>query len=68
MAANVALSAEASHLFRIRRTLLKMLKKRNYVVDIAQLEMTAESFQDQFSEQPKRNDLTILAEHAVEAA
>jgi len=62
----MVLSAEASHLFRIRRTLLKMLKKRNYIVDEAQLEMTAESFQDQFTEQPKRSDLTILAEHETD--
>ncbi|KAH8043718.1 DNA-directed 5'-3' RNA polymerase [Aureococcus anophagefferens] len=61
------LSAEASHLFRIRRTLLKMLKKRNYVVDVAQLEMSSEAFQEQFGEQPKRTDLTILAEHETDA-
>ena len=58
-----ALTGEASHLFRIRRTLLKMLKKRSYVVDAAQLAMTPRGFVDQFGDQPKRNDLTILAEH-----
>mgnify|MGYP002019360681 CR=1 FL=1 len=62
-----ALTGEASHLFRIRRTLLKMLKKRSYVVDAAQLAMTPRGFVDQFGDQPKRNDLTILAEHETDA-
>ena len=62
-----ALTGEASHLFRIRRTLLKMLKKRSYVVDAAQLAMTPLCFVDQFGDQPKRNDLTILAEHETDA-
>ena len=62
-----ALTGEASHLFRIRRTLLKMLKKRSYVVDAAQLAMTPLCFVDQFGDQPKQNDLTILAEHETDA-
>ena len=62
-----ALTGEASHLFRIRRTLLKMLKKRSYVGDAAQLAMTPRGFVDQFGDQPKRNDLTILAEHETDA-
>ena len=62
-----ALTGEASHLFRFRRTLLKMLKKRSYVVDAAQLAMTPRGFVDQFGDQPKRNDLTILAEHETDA-
>ena len=62
-----ALTGEASHLFRIRRTLLKMLKTRSYVVDAAQLAMTPRGFVDQFGDQPKRNDLTILAEHETDA-
>ena len=62
-----ALTGEASHLFRIRRTLLKMLRKRSYVVDAAQLAMTPRGFVDQFGDQPKRNDLTILAEHETDA-
>ena len=62
-----ALTGEASHLFRIRRTLLKMLKKRSYVVDASQLAMTPRGFVDQFGDQPKRNDLTILAEHETDA-
>ena len=62
-----ALTREASHLFRIRRTLLKMLKKRSYVVDAAQVAMTPRGFVDQSGDQPKRNDLTILAEHETDA-
>ena len=44
-----------------------MLKKRGYVVDQQQLEMEVTHFQDQFGESPKRNDLTILAEHETDA-
>ena len=44
-----------------------MLKKRSYVVDAAQLAMTPRGFVDQFGDQPKRNDLTILAEHETDA-
>jgi DNA-directed RNA polymerase I, II, and III subunit RPABC1 len=62
-----ALTNEASHLFRIRRTLLKMLKKRSYVVDAAQLAMTPAGLVEQFGDAPKRNDLTILAEHETDA-
>mmetsp|Transcript_26395 Transcript_26395/g.79151 ORF Transcript_26395/g.79151 Transcript_26395/m.79151 type:complete len:230 (-) Transcript_26395:21-710(-) len=60
------LTAEANHLFRIRRTLLKMLRKRNFVVDAAQLDMKPSDFQEQYGDQPKRNDLTILAEHEAD--
>ncbi|KAJ1463151.1 RNA polymerase Rpb5, C-terminal domain-containing protein [Pelagophyceae sp. CCMP2097] len=61
-----ALSNEAAHLFRIRKTLLKMLKKRGYIVDPLQLDMTSSAFVEQFGEAPKRNDLTILAEHETD--
>ena len=37
------------------------------VVDAAQLAMTPRGFVDQFGDQPKRNDLTILAEHETDA-
>ena len=39
----------------------------SYVVDAAQLAMTPRGFVDQFGDQPKRNDLTILAEHETDA-
>ncbi|KAJ8604371.1 hypothetical protein CTAYLR_002572 [Chrysophaeum taylorii] len=61
-----SLSSEAMHLFRIRRTVLKMLKKRSYIVDPVALEMDASAFQEQFGDKPKRGDQTILAEHETD--
>ena len=66
MAAMVAtgsrLSAEGSRLFRIRKTCLKMLQKRGYVVDEEQLDMTKETFIQTWGENPTRDAMTILAE------
>ena len=68
MAAMVAtgsrLSAEGSRLFRIRKTCLKMLQKRGYVVDEEQLDMTKETFIQTWGENPTRDAMTILAEKA----
>lgn len=66
LTAQLTMSAEASHLFRIRRTVLRMLKKRQYIVDAGALDMDANSFQEQFGDKPKRKDQTILAEHETD--
>ena len=59
MAAMVAtgsrLSNEGSRLFRIRKTCLKMLQKRGYVVDEEQLDMTKETFIQTWGENPTRD-------------
>lgn len=54
-------------MLRIRRTVLRMLKKRQYVVDPVALNMDAEAFVERFGDVPKRNDQTILAEHESDA-
>jgi DNA-directed RNA polymerase I, II, and III subunit RPABC1 len=45
-----SLSVEASKLFRIRKTVLKMLKKRDYIIDQEMLSMDAEQFKDKFGD------------------
>lgn len=58
------LSSEASKMFRVRKTCLKMLSKRGYIVDENALQMSTEQFRQKFGENPSRDSLTILAEKA----
>lgn len=58
------LSVEASKMFRVRKTCLKMLAKRGYIVDEGALNMTTEDFKLRFGESPVREALTILVEKA----
>lgn len=57
-----ALNPETSKLFRVRKTVLKMLRKRGYIVDEDMLNMDTESFRSRFSDNPNRDALTILVE------
>lgn len=59
---NVGLNAEASKIFRVRKTCLRMLSKRGYIVDDAALNMTTDSFKTKFGDTPSRENLTILVE------
>lgn len=59
---NATLSAEASRFFRVRKTIVKMLAKRGYIVSEAELRMTAAEFKDKFGENPTREAMTILVE------
>lgn len=43
-----SLSEEASKMFRVRKTVLKMLNSRGYIVPEDQLNMTAEGFRSTF--------------------
>ena len=45
-----SLSAEASKLFRVRKTVLKMLRRRGYIVDEEMLAMDAEQFRTKFGD------------------
>lgn len=53
-----------SQLYRIRKTCLKMLKKRGYIVDEQALEMSVDEFRQRYSDTPARESLTILVEKA----
>ncbi|TYZ61473.1 hypothetical protein PybrP1_004681 [[Pythium] brassicae (nom. inval.)] len=56
------LTPEASRLFRVRKTTVKMLHNRGYIVSENELVMTPESFQQQFGDNPTREMMTILVE------
>lgn len=47
--------------YRVRKTCLEMLNDRGYLVVQADLNATRDSFADHYSEDPKKDDLTILA-------
>lgn len=50
---------EITRLFRIRRTVMQMLKDRNYLVGDFELNMTKEQFRNKYGENMKREDLII---------
>jgi DNA-directed RNA polymerase I, II, and III subunit RPABC1 len=58
------LSAETSRLFRVRKTCLKMLTKRGYIVDEEDVNMSTEDFRLKFGDEPSRESLTIFVEKA----
>lgn len=62
------LSPNASKMFRVRKTCLKMLNKRGYIIDDDVLDMTTEDFKDKFGDNPSRENLTILVEKSDDPA
>ncbi|BDA50058.1 DNA-directed RNA polymerases I, II, and III subunit RPABC1 [Coccomyxa sp. Obi] len=48
-------------LYRIRKTCLEMLNDRGYLIAQDELHMTKEGFKDRFGDDPRKDDLTILA-------
>jgi len=56
------LSADASRMFRVRKTCYKMLNKRGYIVPEAEVSMTTDDFRNKFGDSPSRETLTILVE------
>ncbi|KAL3770233.1 hypothetical protein ACHAWO_009547 [Cyclotella atomus] len=59
-----SLTAEASRLFRVYKTVSSLLSKRGYMVSREMREMTPASFTAKFGEYPSREGLTILVEKA----
>lgn len=57
-----SLNPETSRLYRIRKTCLKMLAKRGYIVPDEHILMTPDEFQARFGDSPSREDLSILVE------
>ncbi|KAL3156191.1 hypothetical protein ABBQ32_012476 [Trebouxia sp. C0010 RCD-2024] len=52
----------ATRLFRVRKTCLEMLKDRGYLVSDEDLLESRDTFISKFSEEPKRDDLTLLSQ------
>ncbi len=67
MASN-QLSAEGSKLFRVRKTILKMLHKRGYIISNEALDMTAETFIERHGPTPDRAEMDMLVEKAEDAS
>lgn len=49
-------------MYRVRKTCLRMLNTRGYIVDEDALNMNTEDFTHKFTENPSRDSLTILVE------
>jgi DNA-directed RNA polymerase I, II, and III subunit RPABC1 len=62
------LSGESSKMFRVRKTCLKLLNKRGYIVDEEAINMTTEDFRSKFGESPSRENLTVLVEKTDDPA
>lgn len=56
------LSDEGHKLYRIRQTCMKMLEKRGYNVLAEHVAMPTELFIQEFTTEPKREDMTLLVE------
>jgi len=56
------LNPDSSRMFRVRKTCLKMLNNRGYIVDEAAINMTTDDFKLKFGESVARENLTILVE------
>merc|ERR1711998_525239 len=51
---------EIGRLFRIRRTMAKMLHDRGYLVSQADINMTLDGFKEKYTDNPSREQLTML--------
>ena len=63
-----SLTAEASRLFRVYKTVSSLLSKRGYMVSREMREMTAMSFTQKFGEYPSREGLTILVVSCLDSS
>lgn len=59
---NLKLSIETSKLFRVRKTTIKMLHNRGYIVSESELSMSCGEFLDKFGAHPTRDMMTLLVE------
>ncbi|XP_070663149.1 DNA-directed RNA polymerases II and IV subunit 5A-like [Malus domestica] len=50
---------EITRLYRVRKTVMQMLKDRNYLVGDFEINMSKEQFKDKYGENMKREDLII---------
>lgn len=50
---------EITRLFRCRKTVMQMLKDRDYLIGDYDINMTKEQFRNKYGENMKREDLTI---------
>lgn len=60
MASHQQLDEQSARLYRIRRTVMQMLRDRDYLVADFETSMSKDDFRDKFGEEPKRDDLVII--------
>jgi DNA-directed RNA polymerase I, II, and III subunit RPABC1 len=53
------LDEQSTRLYRIRKTVMEMLRDRDYVVAEFELAFTKEAFREKYGDEPKREDLVI---------
>jgi len=51
---------DTGKLFRIRKTMVKMLNDRGYIVTTADMNMTLDDFKEKYGEAPQRESLTMM--------
>lgn len=54
-----SLDEQCARLYRIRKTVMEMLRDRDYVVAEFELNSTKEEFREKYGDEPKREDLVI---------
>lgn len=54
-----ALDEQSTRLYRIRKTVMEMLRDRDYVVAEFELSFSKEQFREKYGDEPKREDLVI---------
>lgn len=54
-----ALDEQTTRLYRIRKTVMEMLRDRDYVVADYEIALTKEQFLDKYGDEPKREDLVL---------
>lgn len=54
-----SLDEQSTRLYRIRKTVMEMLRDRDYVVAEFELSFTKEQFREKYGDEPKRDDLVI---------
>ncbi|MCO5573899.1 hypothetical protein L7F22_027674 [Adiantum nelumboides] len=58
--ASQQLDEQSARLYRIRRTVMQMLRDRDYLVADFETSMSKDDFREKFGEEPKRDDLVII--------
>ncbi|KAL3680161.1 hypothetical protein R1sor_023117 [Riccia sorocarpa] len=53
------LDEQSTRLYRIRRTVMQMLRDRDYVVADVELAFTKDQFREKYGDEPKREDLVL---------
>ncbi|KAJ7244806.1 hypothetical protein O6H91_Y431000 [Diphasiastrum complanatum] len=53
------LDEQSNRLYRIRKTVMQMLRDRDYLVVDHELSLSKEQFREKFGDEPKREDLVI---------